>query len=503
MRSSFWDPSEGFHGLYNAWSFRSLGALVASGLGGGSLIYANVLLRKDERWFVREDRAQGGHEYWPVTRADLDPHYDRVEGMLAGVAYPWAEETPKTRAFRAAARGLGLEWALPNLAVTFSPRPGAPPVRGEPIVEPRPNLHGRTRLTCRLCGECVVGCNDGSKNTLDLSYLSEARRLGAELRTRCEVRSFAPDGGGWLVRYVEHLPSAEGRRTPTRELPLETVRCKALVLAAGAIGTPFLLLRNQAALPALSARLGTRFSGNGDLLTFALRSSGPAAQLLDGSRGPVITSYLRVPDTVDGGGGRGFYVEDAGYPHFVSWMLQLADTRGVLDRALLLARRYWRRLRGLEADTDLGAEIAALFGECALSKGSLPMLGMGRDVPDGRMFLADPDHLEVDWNVRSSRAYFERVRATMRDVSGRLGARFVDNPTWHLSRVITVHPLGGCPMGRDAAEGVVDAHGEVFGHPGLFVADGSVMPGPVGPNPALTIAALADRFADRIVARAR
>ncbi|MDQ3448057.1 MAG: GMC family oxidoreductase, partial [Chloroflexota bacterium] len=61
------------------------------------------------------------------------------------------------------------------------------------------------------------------------------------------------------------------------------------------------------------------------------------------------------------------------------------------------------------------------------------------------------------------------------------------------------HPLGGAPMGRHAGEGVVDAWGEVFGYPGLYVADGSVMPGTVGPNPSLTIAALADRFADGIL----
>src|ERR671932_1155743 len=77
MKQNFWDPSEGLYGMFNVWSFDELGALVCSGLGGGSLIYANVMIRKDERWFVRED-----HEYWPVTRADLDPHYDRAEKML-------------------------------------------------------------------------------------------------------------------------------------------------------------------------------------------------------------------------------------------------------------------------------------------------------------------------------------------------------------------------------------------------------------------------------------
>ena len=75
MQKNFWDPSEGLHGMYNIWSFSGLGAVVCSGLGGGSLIYANVLIRKPEKWFVKEDLNNGGFEYWPVTRAKLDPHY--------------------------------------------------------------------------------------------------------------------------------------------------------------------------------------------------------------------------------------------------------------------------------------------------------------------------------------------------------------------------------------------------------------------------------------------
>jgi cholesterol oxidase len=87
----------------------------------------------------------------------------------------------------------------------------------------------------------------------------------------------------------------------------------------------------------------------------------------------------------------------------------------------------------------------------------------------------------------------------MRDIARTLQATFVVNPTFYFNRVVTVHPLGGCPMGRDEREGVVDPYGEVFNYPGLYVADGSVMPGPVGPNPSLTIAALANRFADRMI----
>ena len=84
-------------------------------------------------------------------------------------------------------------------------------------------------------------------------------------------------------------------------------------------------------------------------------------------------------------------------------------------------------------------------------------------------------------------------------ISEALGAQFLDNPIWYLSRVISAHPLGGCPMGRDITEGVVNSYGEVFNYPGFYIADGSVLPGPAGANPSLTIAGLSDRFADRII----
>src|SRR5438067_2331546 len=148
MSRNFWDPSEGLYGMFDVWSFSGIDALVSSGLGGGSLIYANVMLRKDEHWFAHDDG-----EYWPIDRADLELHYDRCERMLAVQKYPLAHQpyssTAKTRAFEAAARRRGYDWFLPDLAVTFA-NEGDPPVPGEPIREAEPNLHGRTRYTCRL-----------------------------------------------------------------------------------------------------------------------------------------------------------------------------------------------------------------------------------------------------------------------------------------------------------------------------------------------------------------
>jgi cholesterol oxidase len=485
--TALWDPSEGLHGMYDLWSFEGLEALVASGLGGGSLIYANVMLRKDPAWF---DAAEG----WPVSYDDLVPHYEEAERRMGATTYPYAHTTPKTVAFRDAARRLGQDWFLPGLAVTFAPEPGAEPVPGEPIREARPNLHGRTRRTCELVGECDVGCNAGAKNTLDFTYLTDAMHAGAEIRTRCEVRGFEPGQRGWHVHYVEH----DDEVRDTAALPRTTVTADRLVLAAGTLGTTYLLLRNRAALPGLSGALGTRFSGNGDLLTFATRTGNP----VDPSYGPVITSAVRVPDALDGGGaeGRGFYLEDAGIPAFAEWLLQAADLpRTVADVAPDVIARLARRAFGREDDTNLSAELARAIGECGLSAGVLPLLGMGRDMPDGRMTLED-GQLQVDWRKQGgSETYFDRVRALSERMAGELGGGFMDNLIWHLNRVITVHPLGGAPMSDDPSGGVVDANGEVHGHPGLHVADGSVVPGPVGANPSLTIAALADRFSTAIL----
>jgi cholesterol oxidase len=506
-RESFWDPNRGLTGMYHYWSFKGIDVLVSAGLGGGSLIYANVFLRKDERWFVTEDLSDGGYEHWPVTRADLDPHYDRVEAMVGVQTYPFEHapysNTPKTKAFKLAAERTGLDWFLPPLAVTFA-NEGEEPVPGQKIQEKIRNLHDRDRVTCQLCGECDVGCNFGAKNTLDYNYLTHAAHHGAEIRTLCDVRTLEPrHGGGYAVGYAD-LSDPDGPADDNgRPAPLRTITCDRLVLSAGTLGTANLLLRNRSAFPRISRKLGTRFCGNGDLLTLALN----CADLADGRRvprivdpgyGPVITSTMRMPDALDGGEGRGFYLQDAGYPQHLAWILHTIAAPKTLwnwrSHGWYLVKNW---LKG-SPDTDVTGHIADLLESAELSAGGLPLLGMGRDIPDGRMFLRK-GRLDLDWKTEKSSAYFDRLRTTSRGVAHSLGGTFADNPIWFLRRVITVHPLGGCPMGRSAGEGVVDSSGNVFGYPGLYVADGSVMPGPVGPNPSLTIAALADRFADRIL----
>jgi cholesterol oxidase len=444
IKTNFWDPSEGLHGLFNIWSFGGFDVIVSSGLGGGSLVYSNVEIRKDDKWFVKEDLQHGGYEYWPVTRADLDPHYDRVERMLQVQRYPFEHApystTPRTVALKTAAEQLHLEWHLPNLAVTFG-NPGELPIPGEPIKGSQNNLHGRTRDTCRLCGECNVGCNFGSKNSLDYTYLSEAQRLGVDIRARCEVRSFEPrPSGGYIIRYVVHDPSREGRKTATHELALTALSADHLILSAGTLGTPFLLLKNHAAFSHLSPQLGTRFSGNGDFLGLAIdsrttRDGRPVPRNVDPGYGPAITAAIRVKDALDGGPGRGHYVEDAAYPQLVNWMIEMANLPGTFSRLAHFIRRRIERMLGGPFKSDLSGEIAGLLGPCVLSSSSMPLLGMGRDIPGGQMSLRD-GLLNIDWTARRSKEFFSQLMSTMRDVTGVLQARFVPNYPYSGHRVI-------------------------------------------------------------------
>ncbi len=503
MSRAFWDPSAGLYGLFDVWGFRGFDSVVSSGLGGGSLIYANVLLRKDERWFVEEDPLPGGgYESWPVSRADLDPHYDAVEKMIGGRPYPLDHpafaSTPKAHAMHDAAAELGLDWQLPKLGISFASEAGADPGVGLPLqAAGYGNVHGLPRTTCRLCGECNIGCNDGAKNSLDHTYLSAAKHHGADLRTLHEVKGIRPrPAGGYEVDFVAHDPSEKARKRPRN-----TISCDRLVLAAGTFGTSYLLLRDRERFPGLSSTLGTRFSGNGDLLTFLLRAKDrDRLRPLNASHGPVITSAIRLPDELDGveGAGRGAYIEDGGYPAFVEWMVEQSDIPHEISKIVKFTFDRFLAFISHAPQTRTSREISELIGDGALSMSSLPLLGMGRDVPDGVLRLKG-GNLDVDWTTETSEAYFERLRTTMRRIAAVLGAKYADNPIWFRKRIVTVHPVGGAPMGRHPGVGVCDPYGEVHGYPGLYIADGSAMPGAVGANPSLTIAAMADRLSTRLL----
>ena len=502
--NAFWDPEAARHGLVDLWTFSGMNVVLSAGLGGGSLIYANVMLRKPPETFVNVDG-----ERWPVSRVELDPHYDNVEAVQRPERYPIDrapyDKTRKTRALLDAAHELGMEVENPPLAIVFASSPGEDPVPRAPIVEDVPSLHGLPRITCTLCGECDTGCNYGAKQTLDHTYLSRAVASGAEIRTLCDARLLTEHESGWTVTYRQHVAGldgvAKGLRDPVAE-ERRTVTARHVVLGAGAIGSTSLLLRNRASLPDLSPALGHGVSANGDMMMFVRNArlpNGGGWRYLDPSVGPVITTSVRVPGSKLPSG-REHYVQDGGAPAWTEWLWQMLEGPGDLWQERGVAwRRLKERLTG-HRDSNFSDEVARGLGQSGMSAAMMPMLGMGRDIPDARLHLNHDGALDMAFDPSASMVHYDALRKTGRELAEQMGAEWSEPPAQHTT---SVHPVGGCAMSVNPLEGVVDPWGNVHGHPGLHVADGAVMPGPVGPNPSFTIAALADRFAEAMIEAGR
>ena len=453
------------------------------GLGGTSLINANVALPPDDRIFL--------DPRWPTAlREDLDAvrtGMDRAWHMLGSTSYPQATNPlAKTTMLERQAAALDNEFFLPRINVTF---------------ENGVNAAGVEQPACTGCGDCVSGCNVGAKNTLLMNYLPDARRWGASIFTGVDVRWIEPSGEAWAVRY-ELLGAGRDR---FGDDPL-TVVGDIVVLAGGTLGSTEMLLRSRDQGLAVSPRLGHGFSGNGDVLGFALdcdevvNGIGWGHEPADGRPpvGPCITGVIdgRAVEPVD----HGIIIEDGSIPGALAHVIPMAFALAAQDPHDDTSR--WSRLK---------ESVAALFG--GAYHGPLhrmqTFLVMGNEPTSGTLDLED-DRLRIRWPGIGTSPMFERIDDTLDRASDAVGGTYVPNPEWHeLLRhpLVTVHPLGGCCMGESAEDGVVDHTGAVFTgaegsavHPGLFVCDGAIVPRPLGVNPLITISALAERSAAYLAA---
>jgi cholesterol oxidase len=439
-------------GLYEARWLSSMLAVQAAGWGGGSLVYANVFARP---------AAETQDEHWPVMlrREVLDPYYDLAATML-GVSPvqtdPRTGRVPdRTRVVEDLVDRTGVRPAMvrPQLAVRF----------GDPDTWQQ-NRHGVPQRGCAFLGECILGCNHAAKNSLDMNYLAIAERHGARAVTGSEVRRIAPDGSGWAVWSQEG--QGEGRTMVRR-------RARKLVLAAGAVGTTELLLRSRdqdRTLPDLPPSLGHGFSGNGDQLALGTFRPGPE----DLSTGPTITTTT-VLDVWEGDDPVWYQVQDGAVPAVVADMLDQ-----VLPLPRLRAR--WDRMRGNDPTRR-----AAL-------------LSMGHDAGAGRLGLDRRGKVRLQWDNRRQAHLYRSEQRVATLVSRIAGARIRPVLPWsYLRRPVTVHPLGGVPVGPSPATSVVGPDLQVHGHPGLYVMDGSAIPASTGANPSATILAGAEQSVERLV----
>jgi cholesterol oxidase len=272
-----------------------------------------------------------------------------------------------------------------------------------------------------------------------------------------------------------------------------TVHGSLVVVAAGALGSTELLLRSASvreALPKLSAALGTRFSGNGDMLLAGAINT-PAA--IDPAVGPSITAIVDCSTEA-----HAITIEDLGLPDPMLWFVEAALPPGpgrFLDYLRLLGR-YLASSLGLSPRTSRVSDEIGNLLRGGRTVHFLPFLGMGSDAADGRLYL-DEGELDLAWSHRQSRAMFRAMEDAMRRLARAAGGEWSPSLLWRwpTRKLLTAHPLGGCVMGDDPATSVVNHACEVWHYPGLYVTDGAAIPSALAVNPSLTIAAVAERAA--------
>lgn len=489
-----WDQNQPqrFNGWAELRTFADMWVAAGAGVGGGSLIYANVSVEARPQAFARG---------WPpgVDHAALKPHYDRVAQMLGVQELPDHQLTARFRLMHEAAQkcGWGERFRKVPLAVSFDPRfdPERAPPRDDCHSQRFVNVHGRQQGTCVHCGNCDIGCQVSAKNTLDLNYLASAENHGAEIRplhlvvaleslgaagavrsdaragTGAATTAGGAGGAGWRVHFdrLDHGVRDHGSVTAQRVL-----------LGAGSIGSTELLLRcrdEHRTLTQLSPRLGQGWSFNGDFVTPAFYTD----RKVSPSHGPTITCAIDLQDGVFRQ--QALFIEDGGVPNLAADFIR----RRIEHLPWGRSRKLWQALR---RHADVADPLA----------GMMPWFGQAVDAADGRLYLGRLWYapwrrsLKLHWDYRRSQATVDAMVAVHDKLAAATGGTPLVPPTWTLAHnLVTPHPLGGCNMGISAADGVVDGHGRVFGCANLYVMDGAAIPRAIGLNPSRTIAALAER----------
>jgi len=483
-------------GLYNFHVNKDLNVLVGCGLGGTSLINANVSIKPDARVF--ED------DVWPAEiRADMEAvhkAYDDSKEMLKANPYPVGEEgypeLPKTKALFKSGEGLGYQTRYLDINVNFE-------YNGK-------NHVGVEQLPCNNCGDCCSGCRFKAKNTLDKNYLPDAKNHGAHIFTQMQVRHIQKnEDNSWNVHYLQQ-PGKPAKGNPKTSF----IRADIVVVGAGSLGSTEILMRSKEKGLAVSNNIGRSFSGNGDVLAFSYNTDQEVNSIGFGddspeSREPVGPCITAIIDArpADKPLKDGMIIEEGSAPGALGPLLPKLfssaasafgeDTdSGFIDNTKEIYRQIESLTRGFKHGATLNTQTCLI---------------MSNDDQDGKLDIKN-DRIRVLWPGYAKKEIFKHVQQNMIKATSALGGTYLENPIsekFFGEKLITVHPLGGCGMGEDSETGVVNHKCEVFDagssdkkavHEGLYVMDGSVIPRSLGVNPLFTICAVSERAAAIAVA---
>ncbi|KKF94954.1 GMC oxidoreductase [Ceratocystis platani] len=471
---------------------KGLSCFMGNGLGGTSLINANI--------FLPADKGVLGLPTWPQEiREDpesLDQYYDKVAAVLEPETYPdsWPK-LHKVELLKRQARLMGMRDKFRKIPQTTRFNNG-------------PNSCGVEMRSSTLSGEDITGINDGSKNTTLVTYVADAWNWGAEIFCECEVRYVlectGPEGG-----YIVYYSWGDLGRTHFHDVfkgDLMWVHAKkGVFFGAGAIGTTEILLRSKEMGLPLSDHIGQEVSGNGDMLAFGYNtdfesnSLGQAHPNPENPTGPTINAAI---DNREGHDSPldGWILEDGAVSSpmvpFLQAMLELVPN-SVQPQT---KRSMTSKLRtGL---ASLGSWMLGPYSKRGAMNRTQIYLVMTHDGAQARMTLED-DKLSLEFPGLSRSGHVTRIHDILAQATSLVGGSVMSHPFYSLlgKQQVTVHPLGGARMAYDGTgkTGGCNHAGELFTgqgsevHPGLIVVDAAAVPTSLGVNPLATISALAER----------
>jgi choline dehydrogenase-like flavoprotein len=443
-------------------------------VGGGSVVYFAAMPRAPR--FVFERRGSIGRRMWPasISRDALEPWYDRIAEALPVTRTDWSD-VPYAGGLWAA--------ACAHAGRTANPVPVA-----------------IDKDKCTNCNWMMAGCRFDAKRSLLLNYLPAALAHGAEIRPMHEVQKLTRTGdGGYRVHYS--VIDNEDYRLHAGSGEIDA---KIVVLAAGAGATPVILQRSEADLGPMPPAVGRYFSGNGERLNTAVINEDRARDVLglergDGQvyrayqigKGPSVASWDRLDPSLPEY--HRYSLEQLYFPPALGTILaQVPDATGptwfgVRKKEMLSHWQSWMTIFTMSEDDNEG-----VFGPPPPSGNaeriSQQMLGRGT------VRYRPTENTLRGWAASD---------AEVRDILEKDGLAKVRPWTNDLVGAYTVHPLASCRIGDDPATSALDDRHELRNHPGIFVTDGSAVPGALTVNPAMTIAALAERAMPGIVEAAR
>ena len=461
-----WAPAIGWRGLFKMTFFKHVTVLSGVGVGGGSLVYANTLPIPSAQFF--ESPTWRDLAAWAQ---ELAPHYLTARKMLGAVPNPLRTYADDVIAQVAEDIGQKHTFGPTTVAVYFG-QPG--------VTAPDPFFEGAgpPRTGCTSCGGCMLGCRVGAKNTLDKNYLYLAEQKGLVIMPQTRVTWVAPDGAGGYRVEASTQRSWWGKQK-------RSFRTQQVIFAGGVLGTVPLLLRLRDAvdgLPKLSDRLGHFVRTNAESLVGIV-----SPNKRDMSRGLAIGSIMHTPE--HGSLEPVRYPAGSGFFRVLSMPLAVGDTlpRRLASVVTEFLRMPWRFvqtlfIRDFAKQTMILLYMRAMEGHLQLRLGRAVHTGFRRgmvsNVEQGLAPMASlPEAVDLAHRVA------EKVDGVPMSL---VNETLLNVPT-------TAHILGGCCMGHDVSDGVIDHMHRVFNYPGLYVVDGSAVSANPGVNPSLTITALAER----------